>query len=550
MSDSGGDRAQQLIAQGNKLFSRRTSLESLWQEVAENFYPERADFTVCRTLGEDFAADLYSSYPLIVRRELGNSFSSMLRRKDQEWFKISVDRDDQLDQAGREWLEWASGVQRRAMYDPMANFVRATKEGDHDFAAFGQCVISEEVHWENVALIYRTWHLRDVAWREREDGSICDRHHKFKETAYNLKRRFGEDKLHPRMNECFTSGRDPFQEFNCRRIILPAKDYELRDGKPNRFPWVSVFLDVDNNHMIDDTPSRSAVYQIPRWQTVSGSQYSYSPAVVAGLPDARLLQAISLTLLEAGEMAVRPPLIAVNDAIQGGTQLYAGGITNVDAAYDERLGEVLRPIYQDKTGLPFGIEIAQAKEEALRRAFFIDKLRMLPPKEMTAYEASKWTQDWIREAIPLFEPMEDEYNARLCMQTFDDLLAVGAFGPPQDIPESLQGAKVSFKFDSPLSQAIERQKGQKLGEARQLIDLAMPLDQSAAAMIDVRVALREALNGIGVPAKWLRTERAVDAHAKELAAQQEQQQQVADLQAGADAGKTAGEAAQAIQAAA
>jgi hypothetical protein len=40
-----------------------------------------------------------------------------------------------------------------------------------------------------------------------------------------------------------------------------------------------------------------------------------------------------------------PPLIAVGDAIQGGTNLYAGAINWVDPDYDERTGEVLSPVY-------------------------------------------------------------------------------------------------------------------------------------------------------------------------------------------------------------
>lgn len=43
------------------LFDKRGPLMSLWQEIAEQFYPERADFTTTRSVGEDYAAHLSSS---------------------------------------------------------------------------------------------------------------------------------------------------------------------------------------------------------------------------------------------------------------------------------------------------------------------------------------------------------------------------------------------------------------------------------------------------------------------------------------------------------
>ena len=117
---------------------------------------------------------------------------------------------------------------------------------------------------------------------------------------------------------------------------------------------------------------------IPRWQTVSGSQYAHSPATVAALPDARLLQSITLTLLEAGQKAVDPPMIAVQEAIVGGVNVYAGGVTYVDAEYDERLGEVLRQLGGDasKGGLNFGVETAQDIREMISQAFFLNKINL------------------------------------------------------------------------------------------------------------------------------------------------------------------------------
>lgn len=322
--------AKRLISQGDQLFRNRDTLTLLWQEFAENFYPERADFTIKRTMGDDFAGNLTSSYPLLVRRELGDAISSMLRPRGQEWFSISIERDDRLDNSGRQALELMTKIQRRAMYDRATQFVRATKEGDHDFATFGQTVISVEADWKAAALLYRSWHLRDVVWCEQYNGAIGDIHRNWCPDLRTLMTIFGRDKLH--RNVVTGYEKSPYARIECRHVVVPIDQYE--GDQKHRTPYVSIYIDLENQHVISEVPSWSQIYCIPRWQTVSGSQYAYSPAAVAGLPDARLLQAMTLTLLEAGEMAVRPPLIATKEAIRGDVALYAGGITWADAQYD------------------------------------------------------------------------------------------------------------------------------------------------------------------------------------------------------------------------
>jgi len=126
------EKIELLKSQSNSLFNSRNNLVALWQELAENFYPERATFTAQREPGAEFASNLETSYPILARRDLGNQIGGMLRPTNKDWFKIVKRYEANLDDAGKKWLEWASKIQKRAMYDPVAMFTRATKEGDHD----------------------------------------------------------------------------------------------------------------------------------------------------------------------------------------------------------------------------------------------------------------------------------------------------------------------------------------------------------------------------------------------------------------------------------
>ena len=517
-------RVQELIQRGMQLFSERKAITTLWQELAENFYPQRADFTINRYIGEEFAEHLYSSYPIIVHRDLSNSFAAMLRPRAKTWFEVSVDNEEDLGQEAKQWLQWATKRQRSAMYDRKAQFIRATSEGDADFALTGQCCISREIVYTSKTphLLYRTWHLRDVAWSEKADGAIGEIYVKWKPTIKQLK----EMKLNLHHEVAKKDSKESLSKHNCMRLAISTDIYRGQNGEGEGYPWVMVYLDVVNMHIMGEIGLFSHGFTLPRWQTVSGSQYAYSPAAVAGLPDARLLQAMSLTLLEAGEMSVRPPMIATQDALRSDIQYYSGGITWADVEYDERKGDVLRPVTQDRRGLPHGFEERDHQMGMLAEAFYINKLTLPPPQgDMTAFETGQRVEEYVRAALPLFEPMEHEYNGQLCEDTFDGLLRAGYFGSVQDMPQELQGRNVHFKFVSPLHDAIERKQASTFLESSDLIERAMAFDPSASAHLDTGLQLRDSLEAIGVEAKHMRTLKEVEqinAAASEQAEAEEQ----------------------------
>lgn len=530
--------AKKLIEQSNQLFEKRSGLLSLWQEIAQNFYPERADFTQVHNLGDEFGVNLMTSYPVLARRDLGNAIGSMLRPSSKQWFHVRTRDYENLGAEARAWLQTATTRMRRAMYDRRSQFARATKEGDHDFAAFGQNVLQVSLNKDASGLLYRCWHLRDVAWSEDANGAVSSVYRKWKPTVAQLVATF-PGKVHQKVNDYYE--KDKFREIEVRHCIVPVEFYD--GDKAIRAPFVSVYFDVENEHVIEVVGVPSQEYVIPRWSTVSGSQYAYSPATVAALPDARLLQAMTSVLLEAGEKAVNPPMISVQEALRSDISIYAGGVTWVDAAYDERMGEVLRPITQDKSGIPLGIDMADRLHAMLAEAFFLNKLSLpAPGQDMTAYEVGQRVQEYIRQAMPLFEPMESEYNGPLCDLTFEKMLRAGAFGSPFDMPEELREQEVEFRFESPLHDAIEREKGQRFLEAQSMLAQAVQLDPQAANIVDASVALRDVLEAIGVPAKWTRSE----SEAQRINEAQVQRQRTAELlaqmQQGAQVAKTLGEA--------
>lgn len=521
-------------------FQKRGSLMLLWQEIAENFYPERADFTYTRSLGTDFAAGLMTSYPMLCRRDLGDQLGSMLRPTAKSWFHIAPQDTMREDNESKRWLEWAAGVQRRAMYDRKARMSRATKEGDHDFATFGQCVLSAEVNYaaEKPSLLYRSYHLRDVTWVESESGEVGAVFRKWKPMARELERLYPQT-VHANVRQLVA--KDPYCEIECLHMVVDADMYTgdtVGPGPKKRgeLPRYLICYDRQHDVVLEATPIWNRHYLVPRWQTVSGSQFAFSPAAVAALADGRLIQAMTLTLLEAGEKITNPPMIATQEAVRSDINLYPGGVTWVDIEYDEKLGEALRPLNTDAKGMPIGIEMMQDSRKMIAQAFFLNKLSLpMRSPEMTAYEVGQRIQQYIRDALPIFEPMEQEYNGSLCEETFDLLLRNGAFGNVREIPRPLQGMDLQFRFESPLHDAIEQQKGQKFLEMKGLLAEAVAVDPNTAMLPDVVTALRDALQGIGVPARWTHSEAQYEESVKRAQAAKQAEATLGRLVEGSEA---------------
>lgn len=531
-----------LKKQGDKLFADKMPLLTFWQDVAENFYPERADFTSQRNLGDEFATNLSTSYPVIARRDLGNAISSMLRPRNQDWFKIGV-RNRDIGHDSKRWLERATIIQRRAMYDPDSKFVRATKEGDHDYVAFGQCVISIEMNRKKNSLMYRCWHLRDVAWTEDYDGSICEVFRRSKPSVANLNSEF-KGNISEQAKRLLD--KDPQCAIEYCHVVLPSDRYS--GSKKYAAPYVSIYYEKDTGHVLREEGVQTLIYVIPRWGTISGSQYANSQAVTAALPDARLLQAMTLSLLEAGEMAVNPPLFARQEVFRGDIQRFAGGITYADIEPEQRIDDAISFQPLDPRGLNTGFNMQAGVQEMIAKAFFLDRLTLPQPgPEMTAFETGQRVSEYIRNAIPLFEPMEQDYNAPICEATFDLLLANGAFGPMDEIPDDIRGADIEFEFESPLYEAIEKRKAQTAIEGIQMAAQFEALEPGVSRVIKGKETLSGVLEAIQYPAVWRMGEEEL-AEAQAAAAQQDElQSTMALLQQGGEAAAAVGEGAAAMQ---
>jgi hypothetical protein len=505
------DNALELLKRGDKRFAKRASLESFWQEVMLNFMPWHASFGTELMWGEDFAAHLTDNSPGLLARDFVGQIGAMLRPPGKQWMWHRSSREEVNDDSeSREYLDWRSKQMMRIMTDRVTGFHGACKTDDEFFGMIGNSVLSVDLNAKRDSLRFSAYHVKDVVWAIGAENKpdILTRKEMVPARVVMQRFRLPGDKLHAKVKEVYD--KDPDAEIEIRHEVLPCEDYDAYNKKTPGFgKYCSVWIDVSNKHVMRETKQQTLRYVVSGWVRMPGSPYAISPATTIALPDARLIQQQAIAILEAAEKQVNPPLIAAADAIRGDIRLDSLGVTWVDRSYDERSGEPLRALELGKN-FQLGVDALLRTENQLTRAFYLDTLRMPDTRSSRSVEEVQFKIDeYVRAALPLFAPMQTEKNEAMLFEV-DQLVALTGGYEGRTPPKQLKESEIIFAWDNPLSDMLERQKAQRLGELSQLAQTSAALE--AAAMqapalkqINVGKAFREAAIGIG-SAGWLYTE--------------------------------------------
>ncbi|MBL0935519.1 MAG: hypothetical protein IBJ07_12315 [Rhizobiaceae bacterium] len=553
MSDQAG---RDLLEIDERLFKAKGTLDSFHQEVADFFYPERANFTQDRTLGADFVADLTDSHPIRVRRELGDQIGSMVRPSDRQWFKAAASNKlVARDAAAADFLEFMTDVNRAILYSNDSGYRRAAKEVEHDFSAFGMGWMQVSYSKNRDNLLFRCHHPKNCAAQEGPDGRINHVHRKCDMTAQAMAHLFGEAKLPQKAKDALRD-KDTTRKFKVRHIFIPVDLYEAHRKFPKGAKWADIYV-TEEGVILQELPAFTFDYIAPRWATLGGSAYAMSPAVTVALPQARMLQRMAMTIIEAGERQVDPPLLAVQDALMSPIDMSPSAVTFIDAEYDEKFGAAIRPMEFGKN-VGLGVDILNDTRNTLADAFYINKLApmaSLQGQDVTAYQASQMVQEYIRHALPLFDPIEVEWTGATLDLVTEKVMRAGGYGPvdrngvPVDMPDALLGQNVTYEFNNALKEARDRQIINGFQESAGILQVAATLDPSLRADVDAGTMFRDAFGAVpGGRADWLVDQKQAQAAREQMQAAMAGQQEVQNLGGAAAVAEQVGDAAQSVRA--
>lgn len=504
---------------------------SLYDDIARLIRPQRIGFTSEISDGDRRTQEVLDATAALAATQLRANAVSLTVPKSQQWGKAKA-ADETLDdrQDVREWFDEANRRVHDAIYLARAGFREATDEAFDDLVCFGPSCTWHAEATNRQHQVFKTIHTKHVVTLDNINGRVDTVYvHMPMTVAQAVEQKLP---LSDSSQKSFEDGKleTKVEYLHC---VMPAgleKDERpINDGSP----FVSTMIELSEKKIVSDANAQEQLYHTPKWDSISGGE-PWAPGRLA-LPDAGTLNAMTLTMLKAGQLQVTPPYLTPDARSANMVRLIPGHPIVYDMEQARTLGRI--PIQPFNTGanIPLGDGMARDRREMIWAIFLRNVLNLpVDAPAMTATEVVQRRDEMLRVVEPTFGRLETGYSAPTYTRAFGIELRAGRLTAGNPLPPALSGASIQYEFSSPIQRVREMVDAlQAVAMMEQLGPLGA-VDPGIYDNLDTDEISRDVMEAFG-PTKWLKPIAEVAALREQRAIQAQQEQQFAMLQAAAQA---------------
>lgn len=511
-----------IISQFDKLESDRSNYENLWQEISDYVLPNRGDFQVKRSKGDNSRSTLvFDSTAEQSNNLLASSLYGGLVSPSSKWFFLSIQTNlpQELSETLPRWLEFATDEMFKVFNSPNSGFASQVHEFFLSLCSYGTAAMFMEEDMKGGAM-FSAIHLSEIFIAEDKSGIVDTVFRKFKMTARQMVQKWGEA-VDPAVMKCMKE--DPNKKFDIVHCVKPRSDEDM--GMAGKAKYVSYYIDKSNNQLLSVGKYFELPYIVARFSKMAGDIYGRGPAWSA-MPDIKLVNKMKETTIKAAQLQSQPPLLVADDGVMNPLKAMPNGIIAGGLSYDG-----LPRVQPLNIGGNLGITeaIMQQEQKMIRDAFYIDAF-VFRDTMMTATEARLRQQEQLRLLAPHVGRIQSEFLQPVILKLFNIMLRSGRIG---ELPDELQDLDYSVEYSSPLAML---QKSTDVQAIQNFIGTVAPLAQinpAALEIVNFDAAVSKTAESLGVPASVLYTPEEMEAMRQQQAqAQAEQQAMMMAQQAG------------------
>ena len=510
----------------DRLKKDRSVWESHWEEVAERVLPRSAEFTGSRTTGDKRTAQLYDATAVLALERFASAVEGLLTPRGAKWHTLrasdpAIDYNDEV----RLWFDQVNEILFRLRYSPKANFASQMHEGYMSLGAFGTGAMFVDEH-PVLGMRYRNIHLADIFLSLNEHGIVDTVFREFEVTARQALRMFDDGDL---TDTLVKDAQDrPDRRVKLLHVVMPRTDRDPERGDRSNAPFFSGYFEVKTKHLINEGGFDELPYIMSRYVTGPRETYGRSPAMSV-LPEIKMINEMSKTVIRAGQKIVDPPLLIADDGVVFPVDTTAGG-TRLD-------GRQQAPVQPLHTGarVDIGFEMMEQRRKVIQDAFLITLFQILiESPQMTATEVLQRAQEKGSLLAPTMGRQQSETLGPLINRELNILANQGALPPPPQLLLDAQG-DYEIEYVSPLSRAMKAEEGISILRTLEMVQPLVAVDQSILDNFDLDQITRVLAETNGAPQKILRRQEAIDQIRQQRQQQQQMQSMIENAPQAADA---------------
>lgn len=498
-------RADEIIRRQESLSSERAIFDSHWREIAERILPRGDHFKVNRNPGDKHTERIFDSTAALALDRFSAAMESMLTPRTQRWHNLRTLHDELNDDIEvRAWLDAVTEILFKVRYSPKSNFASQANECYISLGAFGTgaMYIDEDM---GRGIRYRAVHLSEIYIAENHQGMIDTVFRRFSLTVRQAAQKFGIDQLSDKMKEILE--KSPEQKFEFVHAIQPNTDQVTGRKDYRGMAYYSCYVSIDDRKILQEGGYRTMPYAIGRYVTGPKETYGRSPAMTV-LPDIKMINEMSKTVIRAAHLQVEPPLLLQEDGALQAFDMRPGSL-NYGGVNDQGQ-QVVHPL---NTGarVDIGMEMMEGRRKMINDAFLVTLFQILvDAPQMTATEAMLRAQEKGALLAPTMGRQQSEFLGPLIERELDILGHAGVLPPMPDKLIQVDGM-VDVEYSSPLNKAQRAEEGVAILRTLESVTPLAQIDPSVMMVFDPILIARELSDINGVPAKLLRSPEAIKA---------------------------------------
>tara|TARA_R100001015_G_C4630192_1_gene191640 strand:+ start:118 stop:1704 length:1587 start_codon:yes stop_codon:yes gene_type:complete len=490
------------------LKTRRDTWDTHYQELADYMLPRKADIVKKRSRGEKRMELIYDGTALQAIDLMAAFLHGMLTSGASPWFHLDV-KDDAInrDDDVREWLQDSSMRMMQAFQ--RSNFETEVHEAYVDLVVFGTACMFCEM--SDKTLRFSTRHIGEYYVQEDQHGMVDTVYRLYKMTANQAIERFGVENVGDFIRKRAEKNGD--EEVEILHGVMPRRDRDVTRPDNLNMRFMSVYVCMQTKMVISEGGFEGLPYVVPRFLKATGEVMGRSPAMTA-LPDVKMLNLMSKTIIQAAQKQIDPPLLVPDDGFLLPIRTQPGGLN----FFRSGSRETITPL-NTGANIPIGLSMEDQRRASIRQAFYVDQILTAGSPQMTATEVIQRQEERMRVIGPVLGRLMNEMLRPLIDRVFSLMLRNNMLAPA---PEVLQGRDIDIEYVSPLARA---QKSSSLNNTMRALEILLPLAQSLPVgdHIDPDGLVRHVTDALGVPKSTLRSQREID-ETREARAQAEAEQ--------------------------